>query len=90
MALDRNVMIASVTLDQHEKGRRAVMEKVSELKKTLRDTLDRLEHRTGVLMRISGRQFEAGDFETARAYRKQAMESKLHLESMRSLLNDTI
>jgi hypothetical protein len=66
------------------------MEKVTELKKTLRDTLDRLEHRTGVLLSISDRQFEAGDLEAARAYRKQAMESKLHLESMRNLLNDTI
>ncbi len=65
------------------------MEKVRELKKTLWDTLDRLEHRAGVLMSISDRQLKAGHIEAARAYRKQAMESKLHVESMRNLLSHT-
>jgi hypothetical protein len=48
--------------------------------------LNKLEHRVEVLMAIAHHQRASGCYESAEAYKKQAMESKGHAESIRKLL----
>lgn len=48
--------------------------------------LNKLEHRVEVLMAIAHNQHASGCYELAESYKKQAMESKEHAESIRKLL----
>ncbi len=48
--------------------------------------LNKLEHRAEVLMAIAHNRRASGCYESAEAYKKQAMESKGHAESIRKLL----
>ncbi len=48
--------------------------------------LNKLEHRAEVLMAIAHNRRSSGCYESAEAYKKQAMESKGHAESIRKLL----
>ena len=48
--------------------------------------LNKLEHRVEVLMAIAHNRRSSGCYESAEAYKKQAMESKEHAESIRKLL----
>jgi hypothetical protein len=48
--------------------------------------LNKLEHRVEVLMAIARNRRASGCYESAEAYKKQAIESKEHAESIRKLL----
>jgi len=50
--------------------------------------LSRLEHRAEILTALSHNQRTNGYHESAEAYKRQAMESKKHAESIRKLLMD--
>jgi len=48
--------------------------------------LDRLDHRAEILTAIAHEQRASGHYELAEAYKKQAIESKRHAESVRQLI----
>jgi hypothetical protein len=50
--------------------------------------LSKLEHRAEILMAISPNQRTSGRYESAEAYKKQAMNSKAYAQSIRKLLID--
>lgn len=49
-------------------------------------SLSKLEHRAEILMAISHNQRTSGRYESAEAYKKQAMNSKVYAQSIRKLL----
>jgi hypothetical protein len=51
-------------------------------------SLSKLEHRAEILMAISQDQRISGRYESAEAYKKQAMNSKAYAQSIRKLLID--
>ena len=58
------------------------------LQNELRGSLSKLEHRAEILMTISHNQRTSGRYESAEAYKKQAMSSKAYAHSIRKLLMD--
>ena len=58
------------------------------LQNQLWGSLGKLEHRAEVLMAISHNQRTSGRYESAEAYKKQAMNSKGYAQSIRKLLMD--
>ena len=56
------------------------------LEDELLGVLNKLEHRVGVLMTIAQHQRVSGCYESAEAYKKQALQSKGRAESIRKLL----
>jgi len=52
--------------------------------------LSKFEHRAEILMAISHNQRTSGRYESAEAYKKQAMNSKAHAQSIRKLLMDLV
>ena len=51
-------------------------------------SLSKLEHRAEILMAISQNQRTSGRYESAEAYKKQAMNSMAYAQSIRKLLMD--
>ena len=58
------------------------------LRNELWGSLSKLEHRAEILMAISHNQRTSGRYESAEAYKKQAMSSKTYAQSIRKLLMD--
>ncbi len=58
------------------------------LQNELWGSLSKLEHRAEILMAISQNQRTSGRYESAEAYKKQAMNSKAYAQSIRKLLMD--
>ncbi len=58
------------------------------LQNELWGSLSKLEHRAAILMAISQNQRTSGRYESAEAYKKQAMNSKAYAQSIRKLLMD--
>jgi hypothetical protein len=58
------------------------------LQNELWGSLSKLEHRAEILMAISHNQRTSGRYESAEAYKKQAMSSKAYAQSIRKLLMD--
>ena len=56
------------------------------LENELWESLNKLDHRAEILIAISHNQRASGSYESAEAYRKQAMKSKAHAQSIRKLL----
>ncbi len=51
-------------------------------------SLSKLEHRAEILMAISQNQRTSGRYESAEAYKRQALDSKAYAQSIRKLLTD--
>jgi hypothetical protein len=58
------------------------------LQNELWESLTKLEHRAEILMAISHHQRTSGRYESAEAYKKQAMNSTAYAQSIRKLLMD--
>jgi len=58
------------------------------LQNELWGSLSKLEHRAEIFMAISQNQRTSGCYESAEAYKKQAMNSKAYAQSIRKLLMD--
>jgi hypothetical protein len=58
------------------------------LDQELRDSIEKLEHRSEILNAISRDQQSSGRYEVAEAYNRQAHQSKTYVRSIRKLLCD--